>query len=311
MSTTLVLVIAIITSIISGIIFFYIGKNVVDSKSNIEEFRLKKLLQEQEQLHKENLSLDATIKTKTMRVNDIIQQINQLDIQYKFQQQNLQEVENKISNLHKATEQNYLIQKQELEQKYLAHKQELENDIANRKEKLDSLKRTYAAAVEADKREEEVRRNVDAFRLKISEQDKQDIRILQTIKYQVSKPRVLDMLIWQTYYQPIAKQRFPIILGTNNVCGIYKITNINDNKTYIGQAINVRERWNQHCKCGLGIDTPAGNKLYQAMQTDGLYSFTFQLVEQCAPSELNDKEAFYIDMYNSVSYGYNGQQGNK
>ena len=30
------------------------------------------------------------------------------------------------------------------------------------------------------------------------------------------------------------------------------------------------DRWKQHAKCGLGIDTPAANKLYKAMQEDGI-----------------------------------------
>jgi hypothetical protein len=37
-----------------------------------------------------------------------------------------------------------------------------------------------------------------------------------------------------------------------------------DNKTYIGQARDIGDRWKTHIKCGLGIDTPA-NKLYTAM----------------------------------------------
>ena len=60
------------------------------------------------------------------------------------------------------------------------------------------------------------------------------------------------------------------ILGTAVVCGIYKITNQKTNMCYIGQAADVAKRWKDHAKCGLGIDTPANNKLYKAMQEDGL-----------------------------------------
>lgn len=64
-------------------------------------------------------------------------------------------------------------------------------------------------------------------------------------------------------------------------------------------------------KCGLGIDTPANNKLYEAMMKEGLSNFTFELIEECNNNLLDEKEAFYIDLYNSKKYGYNSQNGNR
>ena len=77
---------------------------------------------------------------------------------------------------------------------------------------------------------------------------------------------------------------------------------------YIGQAKNIRERFREHLKCGLGIDTPAANKLYQAMLQEGIDNFTFELLEECAAANLNGKESFYIDLYNSYDYGYNSNR---
>ena len=64
-------------------------------------------------------------------------------------------------------------------------------------------------------------------------------------------------------------------------------------------------------KCGLGIDTPANNKLYQAMLEDGLENFTFELLEACDDKDLNEKEVFYIQLYNAYTFGYNSNKGNK
>lgn len=119
------------------------------------------------------------------------------------------------------------------------------------------------------------------------------------------------MLIWQNYVQPIAKKKLPLILGSENICGIYKITNIKNQMCYIGQAKDMRKRLNEHLKKGLGIDTPQGNKLYQAMLEDGIDSFTFELLEECSEEELNSKERYYIELYNSIDYGYNSQSGVK
>jgi group I intron endonuclease len=101
-----------------------------------------------------------------------------------------------------------------------------------------------------------------------------------------------------------------MILGNGTKCGIYKITNTLDNKSYIGQSVDVYKRWCDHCKCGCGIDTPKNNKLYAAMEQDGIENFTFELLEECPREELNKKEAFYIDLYESNDYGYNATKGN-
>jgi len=70
-------------------------------------------------------------------------------------------------------------------------------------------------------------------------------------------------------------------------------------------------RWKDHAKCGLDIDRPQGNKLYQAMLEDGLWNFTFELLEDCPKEQLNEKEKFYISLYQSNLYGYNSTIGNK
>ena len=80
---------------------------------------------------------------------------------------------------------------------------------------------------------------------------------------------------------------------------------------YIGQAKKVRERFREHMKCGLGIDAPANNKLYQAMRKEGLESFTFELLEACEIAYLDEKENFYIQLYDSYNFGYNSNKGIK
>ena len=119
------------------------------------------------------------------------------------------------------------------------------------------------------------------------------------------------MLIWQTYWQPIAKKQFPQILQDKTKCGIYKITNTITDECYIGQSVDIYKRWNDHCKCGLGIDTPPGNKLYKAIQEYGLENFTFELLTSCNQTELNEKERYFIELYQADTFGYNSQGGNK
>lgn len=176
---------------------------------------------------------------------------------------------------------------------------------------LNNLKETRKAAYEAILKEKQIKENKDNYRLLPSKQDLEDIYALEHIKSGLHKPRILSMLIWQTYFQPIAKKQFPVILQNKTKMGIYKITNIKTDESYIGQSVDIYKRWSDHCKAGLGIDAPVGNKLYKAMQEYGLENFTFELLCQCSKEELDEKERYFIELYQADLYGFNGTKGNK
>ena len=89
--------------------------------------------------------------------------------------------------------------------------------------------------------------------------------------------------------------------------GIYKITNKLNGKIYIGQSINIEQRWKQHHQ-----ETKNGNKntkLYLAMRKYGIENFIFEVLEQCSKDELNDREIYWIKKYDSFKNGYNMTPG--
>ena len=90
-----------------------------------------------------------------------------------------------------------------------------------------------------------------------------------------------------------------------------KTETVSSQKRVRNSQSDIYKRWSDHCKCGLGIDTPPGNKLYQAMQEYGLDNFTFELLEECDASNLNEKERYFIELYQADTFGYNSQAGNK
>tara|TARA_R110002110_G_scaffold161376_1_gene360126 strand:- start:15 stop:797 length:783 start_codon:yes stop_codon:yes gene_type:complete len=88
---------------------------------------------------------------------------------------------------------------------------------------------------------------------------------------------------------------------------IYKATNKVNNKCYIGQTINsLRERINAHHSPKIKY------KLHNAISKYGRDSFEWDIICECSSiSELNEKEIFYIDKYNSITNGYNIKHGGK
>ena len=271
--------------------------------------------QQNEQLKFRKKEIENDIKWLTEQAIEYNKQIDKQkqEIKEHIEQKNAMLEEDK-----RMSEQAMKSYMQILDEKYIDIENEFDVKIATKhlelqstQNELDKLKATRAAAHEALLKEQEIKDNKDNYRLIPSQSDLADVRRLEIVKRELNKPRILSMLIWQTYWQPIAKKQFPNIIQAKTKCGIYKITNLTTDECYIGQAVDIYKRWNEHCKCGLGIDTPPGNKLYKAIQKYGLDNFTFEVLTECKQSELNEKEKYFIELYQANLFGYNGTGGNK
>lgn len=86
---------------------------------------------------------------------------------------------------------------------------------------------------------------------------------------------------------------------------IYKITNIQNNKIYIGQTIRpVEQRFHRHINDALNniLDT----HFARAIRKYGKDSFIIEIIDTAqTQDELNQKERYWIQYYNSVQEGYN------
>ena len=97
--------------------------------------------------------------------------------------------------------------------------------------------------------------------------------------------------------------------------GIYKIENKVNGKVYIGQSVNIKKRWKQH-KYELNSNNHVNKHLQASWNKYKQNNFDFAVICECDISELDDKEMFYIQQYNSYNYnlGYNmniGGNGNR
>lgn len=86
---------------------------------------------------------------------------------------------------------------------------------------------------------------------------------------------------------------------------IYKITNIQNNKVYIGQTIRpIKDRFHRHLNDAINniLDT----HFARAIRKYGKDSFIIEEIDQAKNQiELNQKEQYWIRYYDSVKNGYN------
>ena len=73
---------------------------------------------------------------------------------------------------------------------------------------------------------------------------------------------------------------------------------------YVGQAANLAERWKQHIKRGLDADPITKNKLYPAMKAIGVENFSFEVIEECERSKLDEREDYWQDFFKAKEFGY-------
>ena len=86
---------------------------------------------------------------------------------------------------------------------------------------------------------------------------------------------------------------------------IYKITNIQNNKVYIGQSIRpVEQRFRRHINDALS--NILNTHFARAIRKYGEISFQIEIIDSAHnQDELNQKEQYWIRYYNSVENGYN------
>lgn len=193
----------------------------------------------------------------------------------------------------------------EVNEKYTVSSKELEEALA----KLADIQAKTSAAIEVNKRAELEKSEKDFYRLQLSDVDLEEIARLRSVAPYLRDKEPLNKVIYKCYYEKPYTDLVGRVFNGRKPSGIYKITNLQNGKCYIGQATNIPERWRQHIKRGVGADTPTQNKLYPAMLEIGVENFMFEVVEECKGTELTPKEKYWTDFYGAQTYGYVVKKG--
>lgn len=96
-------------------------------------------------------------------------------------------------------------------------------------------------------------------------------------------------------------------LGRYKVCGVYKITNIKNNKIYIGSSKSILQRWKNHIK---ELESNKHKNIY--LQHDwneyGKDSFIFEVLKECSENIRYSVEQEYLNSlmpFYRTGNGYN------
>ena len=94
------------------------------------------------------------------------------------------------------------------------------------------------------------------------------------------------------------------------LCGIYLIKCKVNDKVYIGQSKNIYHRFKCHLSRAFNQDCHTYNTiLSRAIRKYGRDKFELEILELCDENDLNEREVYYIALYNSTIMGYNMDLG--
>lgn len=93
--------------------------------------------------------------------------------------------------------------------------------------------------------------------------------------------------------------------------GIYLITNDTNSLKYVGQSVNMLNRWYSHLRAVNYEKSPEYNsQLHKAMRKIGKEHFTVEVLEFVEDNtKLNEREIYWIAYFDTYKNGYNGSPG--
>ena len=264
-----------------------------------------------DELNQKLVDLTDTLQQKQSNADDYAQKYLDSKVETANAQfdAKVKELDNLYSKAEEDGKEEYLATLEEFSIDFQKQIEEKNIELAGLLEKIRTTKAAVDAAVEVNKRAAAERDKADFYRIVLSDEDKKEIKELQELLSHFRNPEPLNKVIWKTYYEKPYTDLIGRVVGNSVKTGIYKITNITSGKTYVGQAVNIADRWKQHIKRGMGAETPTQNKLYPAMLKEGVDNFTFEIVEECSRAELNEKEKYWITFYQGMEFGYNMKRG--
>lgn len=305
----------------TGIGFFLFYLIIRPKLYNIKQINIS-VENTNKQLQKDSESL---IQKKDSLLNDIQNYKDQIEIlkdsiqnlklqeefynsNYKLAQERLDQAAQLMSEKYQQYEEecksNYLQVCQESSIEYQNSIQSLQNQIYESNEELKQLKANIQAATQENIRKAQMQEENNFYRINLNEQSIKEIEKIKEIIPYLTDSEPINKVIWKVYYEKPTSDLIGRVIGKDIKSGIYKITDIASGKCYVGQSVNVGERFKQHIKRGLGAETPTKNKLYPAMQEIGVENFTFELIEECPKDKLDEREDYWQEFFEAKTWGY-------
>lgn len=301
--------------VILFLVIVYQRNSYKNEQSKAYQKKVQNLLydynEERQKRHKEYDEFLLSIKEKEKLCDQLVekeqQRIDEKVLAYSNQKYD--EAEREITHYYVLRQEAINKEVVQLENNYNTHKESLDRDIQTLREELSDLKARREAYIEALKAEEKRQQDRAFYTINLTEENKEDIRVLRSIEDKIHNQEALNRLIYDVFIKKPLGDLLLRIIGENTYGGIYKITNLDTQRAYIGRSTDIKKRLTEHVKGAFNISTIADQEIHRVMGREGVDKFSFEVLEKVEKEKLNEREKYWIDFYQTQSYGYNQNKG--
>lgn len=147
------------------------------------------------------------------------------------------------------------------------------------------------------------------YTIQLPEEYRDDIEfLLTTVAAKVQHPDIISKLVWAEYVKPNLDDTFKRI-EIKAEPGIYKLTNIDSGKAYIGKSTDIKKRIADHFKSSIGIKSIADQAVHHEILKTGFWNWSIEVLTYCEKDRLSELEKYYIDFFDTQTFGYNRNAG--
>lgn len=213
------------------------------------------------------------------------------------QRKSIQKLKSNTDELYrKALEEKYKNLEKSAQQEFQAKQRSYNNELSYLRRELEDFRSRRDAVNEAIRRERELIEKEDFYKIQLTQNDIEDIKLLDSMKDHLCHKEVLPKVIWESIARRPVSEMIKRVVG-QKVGGIYKITYIPTGEAYIGRTVNFKDRWQAHIQTALGMEKVAISTLHTHMARNGIWNYSFEILEEVSKDKQSEREKFYIDLY--------------
>ena len=147
------------------------------------------------------------------------------------------------------------------------------------------------------------------YTIQLPEEYRDDIEfLLTTVAAKVQHPDIISKLVWAEYVKPNLDNTFKRV-EIKAEPGIYKLTNLDSGKAYIGKSTDIKKRIADHFKSSIGIKSIADQAVHHEILKTGFWNWSIEAITYCDKDKLSELEKYYIDFFDTQTFGYNRNAG--
>ena len=252
-----------------------------------EELKRKRLI-EQDRAQEAHDATERLLLAEQERARANLKGIKQLEEE---------RMNNEFKMREAALERQYQFKQQQFEEDFQVLNDALQDELNTVKTELNEFQNKRAAVNEAIRRECELEEQEDFYSIDISQADQEDIQLLQSLDLRLHNRDVVPKLVWELFVRRPCQEMIKRVTGGRKVGGIYKITYKKTGEAYIGKTTDFSTRWQNHCKTAIGLEGAARATLHNRLAKDGLWNYTWEILEEVDKDHLSAREGYYIDLY--------------